>query len=165
MYSVNFHRYVQGTQIWASQGLAQCNKVISESIPLGEAFVWDIGSWVWGWEQILQSFLAPGNLYYYLTLFSDLQINLLWCYFFEINIFFGVDFLYCRHKSLSCLKKTCASLSFPTITRGKMEQWSSEGLSTMCLAVPSPFLQGARMWFTIPREYVCLHLTTTELGT
>lgn len=87
-------------------------------------------------------------------------------FFFERNIFFGVviNFLYCRHKSLSCLKKTYASLSFPTITQGKMEQWSSEGKSTMCLAVLSPFLQGARTWFTIPREYVCLHLTTTELG-
>lgn len=45
-------------------------------------------------------------------------------FFFERNVFFGVviNFLYCRHKSLSCLKKTYASLSFPTITRGKMEQ-------------------------------------------
>jgi hypothetical protein len=69
--------------------------------------------------------LVPGDLYYYLTVFSDLQINLLWCcFFFERNVFFGVviNFLYCRHKSLSCLKKTYASLSFPTITRGKMEQ-------------------------------------------
>lgn len=85
--------------------------------------------------------LRTWKLRYCLTVLRDLEINILPC----------SD--HCRHTPSSCLKKTCASLSSPTTTQGKMELWSSEGRSTMCLAVLSPFLQGARTWFTIPREY------------
>lgn len=53
---MHFYRFVQGAQIWTSKGFAQCNKVIPESFPLGEAVVWEIRSRVWGWEQLLSSF-------------------------------------------------------------------------------------------------------------
>ena len=142
-----FHRYVQGAQIWASQGLAQCNKVISKSIPLGATFVWDIGSLVWGWEQLLQSFW-----------FLETYIIIWQCSPTFKWIFFGVViiFLYCRHTSLSCLKKSYASLSFPTITRAKTEQWSSEGISTMCLAVLSPlFGVTEEVWLLPCITYMC----------
>jgi len=39
IWSMYFQRYVQGAQIWASQGFTQCDKVIPESIPHGGTFI------------------------------------------------------------------------------------------------------------------------------
>ena len=50
-------RYAEGAQIWASQGPAQCNQVIQQSFPWGETIIRAIGCGVWGWEQLLPSFL------------------------------------------------------------------------------------------------------------
>lgn len=75
--SMYLFRYVQGAQIWASQGLAQSNQVVPQSFPLGETIIRDIGSWVWGWEQLLPSFLHLNTWDIRVTLFCNLTINLL----------------------------------------------------------------------------------------